>query len=62
MNRLQQPTRGFTLAEAVELFRRLSAANDHCGHDERAAALAPPAHEAQRRCARDRRVTSAAAT
>lgn len=28
MERLQQPFRGFTLAEAVELFRRISAAND----------------------------------
>jgi hypothetical protein len=28
MERVQQPSRGFTLAEAVELLRRISAAND----------------------------------
>jgi hypothetical protein len=28
MERRQHPFRGFTLAEAVELFRRISAAND----------------------------------
>jgi len=28
MERSLQPSRGFTLAEAVELFRRLQAAND----------------------------------
>ncbi|HXU74112.1 MAG TPA: hypothetical protein VN947_32570 [Polyangia bacterium] len=31
MERSLQPSRGFTLAEAVELFRRLRAANDGAG-------------------------------
>jgi hypothetical protein len=39
MERVQQPSRGFTLAEAVELFRRISAANDD--HDRNQNPLPP---------------------